>query len=995
MKHFNSRGTRSRLLGLMSLSATALFGVMSCTPDFDLDKRTPEWLGSSIYETLKEGFKNDDENDKELYGKEYSFQYYARLIEDLDQVKILAKTGSKTLFVADDKAFERFFDKGVFKTSSGNPVSCYDSLSYAQKSMILKGSMLNNVYQVAMLSSSQGPVLGDCMRRVSSISVYDTVSYLKTDNMPPTAYWRYYKENGKNIAIMQDGTTRPLVFFVNKFLTMKKIMDDDYDFLFNQGQYGTAPARKPGEASVNGVRIEYQNKKCFNGFLHVMSEVIYSLPNMAEYLETAENTRIYSSIVDRFCAPYYSKEHTDQVQRLIKEEKISFPTTIDSVFQKQYFSQRTQGNRSLSQAPNRSVIAKGELLKFDPGWNTFYSQTSANTTADVALQQNMAVMLVPKDDVLTDWWQNGGGKALRERYGHVSEADLAIKDSVIVDIAGVPRGVIVKLLNNNMLNSLVGSVPSKFANVLDDANDPMGIETSNVDSVAMCCNGAIYLTNSVFSPTAYRSVSYPALVNENLQIINWAIDEYDFPDYLNSMVATYSFFVPIVRASTDAKLDGRMVYIDPVSFNTTTTNAIVFNYNETTKTVEARSFPYDVKNDSVITTGAGASVTTSQIENRLKDMLDYHIVIGDVEDGHMYYQTKGRGTIKFDKSVGTFGQVSGGYQLETVINDTVPEQKINILNRYDLSKGGPSNGNGRTYMIDRPMQTSRNSVYDILSDSIHYPEFTEFFKLMQGAVSNKVVNGKQVQVRLFTPDQNNHSIGSAFNVSTMNTYHYTIYVPTNASLLALMAGPNPKLYSPKMIGDIEEEFLDYDDEVRDGTMTQEQYDSKLDEIWTKYKTMAGVPADSVRPATFVTSTYTSFLSNRLADFVKYHIQDNSVYIGAEFNVDIRENPSGEANYETAFMNAKQQFVKLAVKPVTDGGAMKIQVRDANNNLRSASDQNMSAPVDGSSPRPLYNIMCREYEYNDKDLTKATNIETSSWVVIHQIDGPLCNGVEIF
>jgi len=990
MKHFNSRGTRSRLLGLVALSAS-LYGVMSCS-DYDLDKRTPEWLGSSIYETLNEGFVNDNKEDADLYGKQYTFQNFARLIEDLDQVKILAKTGSKTLFVADDEAFARFFAKGVFKTASGNPVNCYDSLSNAQKKLILKGSMLNNVYQVAMLSSSEGPVLGDAMRRVSSISIYDTVPYLHTEDMPATSYWKYYKQNGKNIAIMQDGTTRPLVFFVNKFLTMKKIMDDDYDFLFNQGKFGTAPGHVAGDASVNGVKIEYQNKKCFNGFLHVMSEVIYALPNMAEYLEQAENTRIYSSIVDRFCAPFYSKEHTDEVKRLIGDEKLAFPTTIDSVFQKQYFSQRTQGNKSLSQAPNKSVIAKAELLKFDPGWNTFYSSTSANTTADVALQQNMAVMLVPKDEVLADWWINGGGKALRERYGHVSDADLAIKDSIIVDIAGVPRGVIVKLLNNNMLNSLVGSVPSKFANVLDDANDPMGIETSNVDSVAMCCNGAIYLTNAVFSPTAYRSVSYPALVNENLQIINWAIEEYGFPDYLNSMVATYSFFVPIITESTDAKLNNRMVYIDPVSFNKTVSNrAIVFGYNEISKTVEAKAYPYDVRNDVVDTSGSGTTIDCSSETSAgavcLKDMLDYHIIIGDVEDGNMYYQTKGRGTIKFEKNIGAFGKVSGGYQIESELVDTIKPIEINILNRYDLSKNGPSNGNGRTYMIDRPLQTSKNSVYDILSDSVNYPEFKVFFDLMNGAVSNKVVSGQTVQTRLFTATQNKHAIASANNVSTMNTYHYTIYVPTNESLKALMQGAEPKLYSPEMIEDIDEEFSEYEQQVAAGTMTDAEYEAKLDGIWSKYKTMSGIPVDSIRPATFLKTTYTTFLKNRLADFVKYHIQDNSVYIGAEFNVDIRENPSGEANYETAFMNSKQQFVKLAVKSA-DG---KIAVRDNNNNVRYASDQNKST----ASGRPLFNIMCREYEFDASNNADSKMIVTSSYVVIHQVDGPLCNGVDIF
>ena len=43
--------------------------------------------------------------------------------------------------------------------------------------------------------------------------------------------------------------------------------------------------------------------------------------------------------------------------------------------------------------------------------------------------------------------------------------------------------------------------------------------------------------------------------------------------------------------------------------------------------------------------------------------------------------------------------------------------------------------------------------------------------------------------------------------------------------------------------------------------------------------------------------------------------------------------------------------------------------------------------------PLWNIMCREYEYDKATIASTSavsgaSIETSSYVVIHQIDGPL-------
>lgn len=79
-----------------------------------------------------------------------------------------------------------------------------------------------------------------------------------------------------------------------------------------------------------------------------------------------------------------------------------------------------------------------------------------------------------------------------------------------------------------------------------------------MDSVFFACNGAVYLTNRVFSPVAYISVSFPALVNETMNIINWAIDQYDYDVYLNSQNSVYSFFIPTNH--------GLLTYVDPCSF---------------------------------------------------------------------------------------------------------------------------------------------------------------------------------------------------------------------------------------------------------------------------------------------------------------------------------------------------------------------------------------------------------------------------------------------
>jgi hypothetical protein len=186
---------------------------------------------------------------------------------------------------------------------------------------------------------------------------------------------------------------------------------------------------------------------------------------------------------------------------------------------------------------------------------------------------------------------------------------------------------------------------------------------------------------------------------------------------------------------------------------------------------------------------------TQIIMNRLADLLDYHIVIGDIEqtnssldmDDYRFFQTKGRGTVRI-KTVPNLAdtnqlkkmEVAGGWQIEQ-------EEPIKVLARYDLSE----NGNGRTYLINKPLFTSHNSVYDILSNDSLYPQFQSFYKLMSTAAGRQTdskVNKKLKKDNklLFATLSNGHAIGSDRNVSTFNTYHYTLYVPTNESVDALL-----------------------------------------------------------------------------------------------------------------------------------------------------------------------------------------------------------------
>ena len=118
------------------------------------DQGDPEWLGASIYDFLKEGTAN------------HTYSNFVAIIDSLGEKEALAHTGSKTLFVADDAAFERFFNNG----NNVWGVKSVGEMTTAQMKMILYGSMLDNAMLLDMLAST-GTEMNDegtCLRRWSS-----------------------------------------------------------------------------------------------------------------------------------------------------------------------------------------------------------------------------------------------------------------------------------------------------------------------------------------------------------------------------------------------------------------------------------------------------------------------------------------------------------------------------------------------------------------------------------------------------------------------------------------------------------------------------------------------------------------------------------------------------------------------------------------------------------------------------------------------------------
>lgn len=853
MKNISSKVKLTRLILLMSIIVTPIM-FNSCVDNF-LENNKPSWLGESIYDQLEQGYK--DEN-----GVEHTFKTYIRLIDDNEYTEVLKKTGSKTLFVSDDAAFERFYQ------SNNWGVKSYEGFSLSQKKLILNSSMINNAYLIELMSGTEGPVKGQAFRRATAYSPLDSICVETAATMPLNTNWDYYRNKG-SMYLIKDGTEIPMLHFLQEQMDFKGITNSDLSFILNE------TPRVKDDAFIFGNKVVVRDITCKNGYINILQDVLTPPANMAEIIRTAPDTKLFSSILERFAAPYYSSGLTS-AYKLYREKEIqkgrNLPE-IDSLFTKNYFAERSSGG--ISKIANPKGKLQAGYLEFDPGWNT-YSMSNSQSSS---FQTDMATMFVPSDEVLSTFFNDGGGKFLIEKYK---------------SIENIPNEVLAELLRNHMKPSFLGSLPGKFPEILDDAKRLMGVEKGHVTKTYLANNGVVYVTNQIYAPASYVAVTAPMLVNDNMKIFRWAVKTLGYSAYLLSMDSRYSFIVPWDQTTPENSVMGEgMYYLDPVSLGKEKPEIFRFWYNSKLTTVSATAYLYNKETGEI--GDSIRSVPTVEVLDRLDDILDNQIVVGDIENGQTFFHTKGGGEIKVNGS-GVGMKIMGGGNIEKSALPVV--DKI-----YDQTTGG---GNGKVYVTNSLLDSPYKSVYKILSET---EEFREFFLLLQGS-------------EILYKDES--SVGLDYNIKVFNTYHYSVYVPNNAAVL---------------------------DAISQGLPTWDIINAQTDQ---EIKTQ---------------------LTLKLTNFLRYHFQDNSLYIN---NV-----KTGITPYETAAysLTGKKGFYKLYSQ--LDNTSLTLYNCDLTDPLHPTFDK--SNPIHVKTDNGRYNIMSREFKFNSGDIANATQIETSSYAVIHEID----------
>ena len=841
--------------------------VQSCKDEYTLTGQ-PSWLGNSIYERLQE---------------DGNYTTLLRLVDDLEQTEVLSHSGSKTLFAANDSAFQAWFGNNKWGVKN------YSQLSTAQKKMLLNNTMINNPYLIELLSNVSGtpPLEGMCMRRETATTIYDSVEIISPDKMPATAVWQRFRDQRKSIPILKDATTPPMIHFLPKFMEYYNINSEDLAVLTNH------QATSANEAWVNSRKVLERDITCKNGYIQRIDGVIEPMTNMAEVLRQHPQLSKWSELIDRFSAPYYNATATSEYNRLFNNE--------DSVYTMRYFSKRSAGGTALTETPDGEVAAA--LLTFDPGWNQYmYSNTMGYD-----LHYDAGAMIAPTNEALETWWNNEG-KDLQMEYGSWEN---------------VPNATLAKLLNVNMLPTFTEAVPSKFERVLNDAKESLGIEARYVDSCFMACNGVVYMVNKVFSPAEYASVAYPALAHQStMNVIYWAIDQLNFLPYLLSMDSRYSLLLPTNEAL--------LWYLDPATYGgidrlsgMEAPTALEFYYDASkpsAERVQARRFNTTVDTDGNITKGVRtqATVDRSVIDDRLKRLMDDLIIVGDVEDGHEYYKTKGGSLIHVSHTTDGRIAFSGGWQKEH--NEKPLPVETNEIYPKD---------NGKSYQLNNevPMGTQK-SIYLTLKGN---EAFSEFLTLIDNDGANL----------LGTKLNNEYNAGltaqGSKNLTLLDNYNYTIYVPTNESIRDLI---NRGLLPT---------WDDYEAMENEGFADEAAVDSAQ-----------------------------QIIKNIIVNFIRYHVQDHSVAINMAPELYDEDPETGvkTPSYVNIFESMKRNYETGRFFGLeSDNSNGQLTVKDVMGNVRHVTKQ------DG-----LYNNICREYWFNGSGNT--ARIFMASDAVIHQIDAPL-------
>ena len=352
-------------------------------------------------------------------------------------------------------------------------------------------------------------------------------------------------------------------------------------------------------------------------------------------------------------------------------------------------------------------------------------------------------------------------------------------------------------------------------------------------------------------------------------------------------------------------------YVDPVSMFKQTANHAYWDFRlSTTGDIMAVVRSIDT-GDSI-----GLVTDMKVINNRMEDILRSHTIV--VESSDAFRQAVAGGQEYFI----TMGYSPLRIKGTSAGGTTAGQGNTTTINIQDAS----DKTNGTSYIIDGILQNTLTSTYQNLNQSPNSAvlnsssPFSEFLRLCNAC-------------NIFSNSATSSIIPGDPYITFLQQYDYTVYVPTNEQLLDAQV----KHYIPSP-----EELQDLYEKSADGQ------ESHIDSLY-------------------------QIAVDRLRRFIRYHIQDNSIFI--------RGKKEQNKEYLTETINNDTRlFYPLFV---TNTGST-VSVKD-----------NTGSTANVSTTDGRYNLIGRDLKLNNAsgssvkyDVNNSTTIETYTCTVVHQIDKAL-------
>lgn len=949
-----------RLPKLLGVSvALACSGAFTSCSD-DLLTGTPEWLGSSIYEEL---------------ASRGNFTTMLKLIEHpaVNQAEVLKRTGSRTVFAADDKAWQEFFEKNA-SLPENDPwanATSFEKLTSSQARVLYKSNVLKNAYLIGLLGNVAGTeyvndndgqaqlAKNQCLRHVSGSEPLDSVVVFYNDENQtfhyPTLYtdedvhkydyWAHVRHRD-SIRTMNGADDMPMMVHLTPgFINYNMLTREDIVTLTGDPNASVNKTIVNGAVVDDSEELRTYNVTCQNGYIHMLTKVAMPASSMAQIIDTRNDMKIFRSLLDRFSFPYFDKE----VSEIYNNYRYQSRDIKDSIYIRRYFNNNNGGHSLNNTEDDREGVAKIEagsmVLPYDPAWNQNITVSGNNKYT------NIPVMIVPTDDVLNNYLQTQFSK-----YSSWDE---------------VPDNMILPIIKECMRTSFLVAPPSRVDALKNSSSQDLGLQTSDITACYFGSNGVIYAINKAISAPDYLSVYAPVLMNstEQFSTLHNFITE-DDDDYIKTLSAAFKAYLNNFPTRKDGQVKGNLytflapsnsalmkIYDPATRLHETSAGqkapvaysfyydkrydivrADIFRYNvelqeETGEIQKDESLPLDIQRTEVspdydtkmTRSGNLTSWINSPCYHLMVDILDNNIVTSLLNDEQKFYKTKAGSPLYYDR----YNGFAGGYQLQFespryITPDTYTEHI------------GLETGNGNTFeLTSEPVMPTDVSPYQILNSK--FAKFTELIKGRTNPKAYLAIND------MAGSESDNAKCTQDYALQMLSNYNYTIYAPTDKTIDILQ---NPE------------------QGVEKGGKKYILPSWKWIETLTRVKASAkGDPADTASINRAIDS-----IRFAMDNFITYHIQDNSVYLqGADV----------DESYETSCLDkALGKFKSLNVAAARGGD--EIRVTDETGKVHIIK---LSSDDDRKSTQ-MHNLMTRQCFFNSKKPTNARYVDNSAYVVIH-------------